>query len=185
MPVDVVAASDVVVAAASRLNPDAIRFPVMPPGSGHPPSDVLGTFLFPGDGHFALILSDEIIEQTMLALGDARGLGWDFHERERFVDELLFLADRCGGGVITNPAAGLQLPPTVGASAAAAMRCAASPDLGHPRTVVIVTEDPTAVRIGSWVPKGIRWPGDQPIEVVDTSSFRALVARTRLRLRRR
>jgi hypothetical protein len=184
MPIDVVVASDLLVAAASRVDPDAVRFPVMPPGTGHVPTDVLGTFLYPGDSHFVLILSDEILEQTALVLGDTQsGLSWGIDERDQYQSELLSLAARNGGGLVDAIPVGLQLPPTVGDAAAAAMRCAASPDLGQPRTVAVVTGDESALAEENWEPNGIPWPKNQPITIYSAARFRDAVDRTRRKLR--
>jgi hypothetical protein len=181
-PIDVVVGADVIVAALSRISAHAVVFPAMPPKTPDPHADVIGTFVS-GLGDFAWILSDEIIEQTSLALtDDTVGLGWDLDEADGAIDTICNIADLSSGGLVVADAT-VQLP-NVGEAARAAMRTAASKDLGQPRVAVVVTDDAYALARSEWGPQGIPWPAAQTISIMGPDRFRNLVERARWGLRR-
>jgi hypothetical protein len=179
-PVEVVVAADVLVAALSKVSAAAVRFPSMPPKTNDPCADVIGVFVG-AEGDFALILSAEILEEVATALIDERGLAWTFDAADQAIDVLVGIAEHSHGGIAT-PVDRVATPPNSDAVAIAALRAAASNDLGFPRAVV--TGDPAFHRLGQWRPRGIPWPADQPVTILSPSRFRDLVERARWRYRR-
>lgn len=178
-PVEVIVSADVLVAALSRLSPAVVVFPAMPPKTVDPHADVVGAFVG-SEGDFALILSEEILSQAVTALTDRRGLGWAFDAAEEAVDVLCGIAGASGGGLVTE-AHQVQLPQT-GAVAAAALRAAASKDLGFPR--VIVTDDPDTLTLRTWAPHGVPWPAGEVVSMLSPTRFRDLVEQARWRYRK-
>lgn len=179
-PVEVVVAADVLVAALSKVSAAAVRFPAMPPKTNDPNADVIGVFVG-AEGDFALILSAEVLEQVATALIDDRGLGWRFDAADQAIDVLVGIAEHSHGGIATAVDR-VATPPHADAVATAALRAAASSDLGFPRAVV--TGDPALQRLGQWRPTGIPWPADQPVTILSPSRFRDLVEQVRWRYRR-
>ena len=180
-PVEVVVAADVLVAALSKISAAAVRFPAVPPRTNDPNADVVGVFVA-AEGDFALILSEEILEQVVTALiDDRRGLGWAFDAADQAIDVLVGIAEHSHGG-IAPPADRVTAPLHADAVAKAALRAAASSDLGFPRAVV--TGDPALQRLRQWRPAGIPWPADQPVTILSPSRFRDLVEQARWRYRR-
>ena len=177
--VEVVVAADVLVAALSRISPAAVVFPSMPPKTGDPHGDVVGAFVG-AEGDFALILSEEILGQTVTALTDGRGLAWAFDAAEEAIDVICGIATASGGGVATVPSR-VQLPKT-GLVAAAALRAAASPDLGFPRVVVTAAAD--AIALGACSPRRVPWPAGEVVTILSPVRFRDLVEQARWRFRR-
>jgi hypothetical protein len=180
-PVYVVVAADVVVAALSRVSPQAVAFPSMPPKTADPYADVIGAFVN-ASGDFAWILSEAIIEQITLVLTDESiGLGWTLEAAEGAIDAICNIADSSDGGLV-NADPTVQVP-TVGDPAQVAMRTVASKDLGQPRVAVVVTNDLDAIAIEDWEPRGVPWPPDQKIKFLSPTQFRDLVERARWKLR--
>lgn len=179
-PVEVVVAADVLVAALSRVSAGAVRFPAVPPKTSDPNADVIGVFVG-AEGDFALILSAEILEQVATALIDDRVLGWAFDAADQAIDVLVGIAEHSHGGIAT-PLDQVASPPRADAVATAALRAAASSDLGFPRAVV--TGDPALQRMGHWHPRGVPWPADQPVTILSPSRLRDLVERARWHYRR-
>lgn len=179
-PVEVVVAADVLVAALSKVSAAAVRFPAVPPKTNDPNADVIGVVVG-SEGDFALILSAEILEQVATALIDERGLAWAFDAADQAIDVLIGIAEHSQGGIAT-PVDRVVAPPRAGAVALAALRAAASNDLGFPRAVV--TGDPALQRLRQWRPAGIPWPADQPVTILSPSRFRDLVEQARWRYRR-
>jgi hypothetical protein len=178
-PVEVVVSAEVLVAALSRISPSAVVFPSMPPKTADPHGDVVGAFIG-AEGDFALILSEEILGQTVTALTDRRGLAWAFDAAEEAVEVIVGIAAASGGGLVTA-ASRVQLPRT-GVVAAAALRAVASPDLGFPRAVV--TADPDALALRAWTPRRVPWPPEEVVTILSPSPFRDLVEQARWRYRR-
>lgn len=174
--VEVILAADVMVAALSRVSPAAVRFPTMPPKTEDPYADTIGAFVS-SDGDFALILSDDILEQVATVLTDR--LDWGFDETDQAITVLLRIAGACRGGRAT-PAWSVQLPP-LGKAAAEAFRLAASTDIGHPR--IVVTDDPGALSLKEWRPTGVPWPAEQAVTVQSPHAFRNFVEKVRWRFR--
>jgi hypothetical protein len=180
-PVEVVVAADVLVAALSKVSAAAIRFPAVPPKTNDPNADVIGVFVG-AEGDFALILSPEILEQVAMALLDNQGLAWAFDAVDQAIDVLVRIAEHSHGGIAT-PLDRVAIPPHVHAAlAVAALRTAASSDMGFPRA--IVTGDPALQRLRLWHPRGTPWPAEQPITILSPSRFRDLVEQARWRYRR-
>ena len=179
-PVEVVVAADILVAALSKVSAAAVRFPAVPPKTNDPNADVIGVFVG-AEGDFALILSPEILEQVATALINAGGLGWAFDAADQAINVLVGIAEHSQGGIAT-PVDKVTTPPRAGPVAMAALRAAASTDLGFPRAVV--TGDPALHRLGQWYPRGIPWPADQPVTILSPSGFRDLVERSRWHYRR-
>ena len=179
-PVEVVVAADVLVAALSRVSAAAVRFPAVPPRTNDPHADVIAAFVG-SEGDFAMILSAEIVEQVADALMDERELGWAFDDADDAMNVLVGIAEHSGGGLAT-PANRLAIPPGADAMAGAALRAAASADLGFPRATV--TDDQALQRRRQWEPRGIPWPADQAVLVLSPSRFRDLVEQARWRYRR-
>lgn len=177
-PVEVVISADVLVAALSRLSPAAVVFPAMPPKTGDPYGDVGGAFVG-ADGDFALIVSEEILEQTATALTDGRGLSWAFDAATEAIEVISGIASASGGGLVTA-ATRVQLPRT-GKVLAAALRAVASPDLGFPR--VVVTADPAGIALRSWTPRRVPWPKQEVVTILAPTRFRDLVEQARWRYR--
>jgi hypothetical protein len=179
-PVEVVVSAEVLVAALSRISAAAVVFPAMPPRTADPHGDVVGAFVGAG-GDFALILTEDILGQTVTALTDRRGLAWAFDAAEEAVEVIAGIAVASGGGLVT--AAGrVPLPKTVGAATAAALRAAASPDIGFPR--VVVTARPDALALRAWTPRRVPWPADEVVTILSPVRFRDLVEQARWRYRR-
>ncbi len=178
-PVEVVVAADVVVAALSRTSAAALRFPAMPPKTTDPHVDAVGAFVA-AEGDFALILTDEIVEQVVTTLTDARGLAWAFDMADEAVEVLAGIAAHSRGGFVA-PAFETELP-AVTEAAAAALRAAASKDLGFPR--VVVTGDRDALAWRRWRPTGVPWPPDEDVSVQGPARFRDLIHDARWRFRR-
>lgn len=178
-PVEVVVAAGVLVAALSRTNAAVLHFPAMPPKTTDPHADVVGAFVA-AEGDFALILTDEIVEQVVTTLTDARGLGWAFDMADEAVEALAGIAVHSSGGLVT-PAFEVELP-AVTEAAAAALRAAASKDLGFPR--VVVTDDPDPLRWRRWRPGGVPWPPDEDVSVQGPARFRDLVHDARWHFRK-
>lgn len=176
-PVEVVVAADVLVGALSRVSAAAVRFPAMPPKTNDPHADVIGAFVG-ADGDFALILSEEILEQVSTALVDGRGLAWDFPAVDQAVDVLVGIAEHSQGGLVVA-ASSVTMPHDVGRVEAAAPRAAAANELGFPRAVV--TDEPGLQRLRTWQ---IPWPDDQAVTLLAPGPFRDLVERARWRYRR-
>src|SRR5690554_6437078 len=103
-PVPIVLAAEVLVDACSRVNAGVIQFPAMPPKTLHAASDAVGAFVN-ADGDFALVLSDEIVEQMFTALTDPRGLAWDVAQADQAANVIARIAEASGGGFVTAPAA--------------------------------------------------------------------------------
>lgn len=179
-PVEVVVAADVLVAALSRVSAAAIRFPAMPRRTNHPQADVIGAFLT-ADGDFALILSEEILEQVCAALMDEHGLAWEFAAVDQAADVLVGIAEHSLGGLVA-PASSAELPAGGGPVEAAALRAAAAEELGFPRAVV--TDQTSLQRLRTWRPRGVPWPDDQLVTLLAPGPFRDLVERARWRYRR-
>lgn len=179
-PVEVVVAADVLVAALSRISAAAVRFPAVPPRTNDPNADVIGVFVGT-EGDFALILSAEILEQVARALIDDRVLGWAFDAADQAIDVLVGIAEHSHGGIPT-PVDRVATPPHADEVATAALRAAASSDMGFPRAVV--TGDPALQRLGHWHRHGIPWPADQAVTILSPSRFRDLVEQARWRYRR-
>lgn len=177
-PVEVVVAADVLVAALSRVSPAAVVFPAMPPKTADPYGDVVGAFVG-AEGDFALVVSEPILEQTATALTDQRGLAWAFDAAEEAIEVISGIASSSGGGLAT-PAARVQLPKT-GLVVGAALRTAASADLGFPR--VVVTADPEGIALRAWTPRRVPWPKDEVVTVLSPTRFRDLVEQARWRYR--
>lgn len=178
-PVEVVVAADVLVAALSQVSPAAVVFPAMPPRTPDPYGDVVGTFVG-AEGDFALILSEEILEQTAVALTDGRGLAWAFDAAEEAIEVIGGVATASGGGLVAA-APGVQLPKQAGLVLAAALRAVASPDLGFPR--VVVTADPRGGDLREWTPRRVPWPKGEVVTVLAPTRFRDLVEQARWRYR--
>jgi hypothetical protein len=176
--VEVIVAADVLVAALSRISPAAVVFPAMPPKTGDPYGDVVGAFVG-AEGDFALILSEEILEQTAMALTTRAGLGWAFDAAEEALEVVAHIASASGGGLVV-PSARVQVPET-GVTATAAFRAAASADLGFPR--VVVSADPDAIALRVWTPRRVPWPKDEVVRVLPPARFRDLVEQARWRYR--
>ena len=179
-PVEVVVAADVLVAALSKVSAAAVRFPAMPPRTNDPNADVMGVFVG-AEGDFALILSAEILEQVATALVDLGGLGWSFDAADQAIDVLAGIAEHSHGGIAT-PDDRVTTPRAADPVATAALRAAASNDLGFPRA--LVTGDAALQRPGQWHPRGVPWPADQPVTILSPSRFRDLVEQARWRFRR-
>ena len=175
-----VVAADVLVAALSRVSAAAVRFPAMPRKTNDPHADVVGAFVG-AEGDFALILSEEIVEQVGAALMDERGLGWAFAAADQAVDVLVGIAEHSQGGLVVA-APQVALPRGAGEVAAAALRAVAADDLGFPRAVV--TDDPGLQRPRAWQPRGVPWPVDQAVALLSPSRFRDLAEQARCRYRR-
>jgi hypothetical protein len=152
----------------------------VPPKTNDPNADVIGVFVS-AEGDFALILSAEILEQVARALIDDRVLGWAFDAADEAIDVLVGIAEHSHGGIAT-PVDRVATPSHADAVATAALRPAASSDLGFPRAVV--TGDPALRRLGHWHPRGIPWPAHQPVAILSPSRFRDLVEQARWRYRR-
>ena len=178
--VDVVVAADVLVAALSRVSPQTVAFPRMPPKTASSAADVIGTFVAPQD-FFSLILSEEILDETATALVQTRGaLGWDFQRADDAITVLCDLADESSGGlVVPHPTVHT---PLAGEAGTAALRTAASDDLGHPRVAAVVTNDANALELPRWCPSGIGWRSED-VMIMAPAKFRDTVERTRRRLR--
>lgn len=180
-PVEVVVATDVLVAALSKVSAAAVRFPAVPPRTSDPNADVIGVFVG-AEGDFALILSAEILEQVATALIDDRGLGWAFDATDQAIDVLVGIAEHSQGGIAT-PVERVATPPHADAVAIAALRAVTSSDLGFPRA--LVTGDAALQRLGQWRPRGVPWPADQPVTILSPARFRDLVEQARWRYRRK
>ena len=178
-PIEVIVSAEVLVAALSRVSPAAVVFPAMPPKTADPYGDVIGAFVG-AEGDFSLITSEEILAQTVTALTDRRGPAWAFDAAEDAVELICGIASASGGGIV-QPASRVQLPKT-GAVLAAALRAAASPDLGFPR--VVVTADPDAPVLRAWTPRGVPWPAAEVVTILSPSRFRDFVEQARWRYRR-
>ena len=174
-PVEVVVAADVLVAALSRVSAAAVRFPAMPPKTNHPQADVIGAFVG-ADGDFALILSDEILEQVSTAVLDRRGLAWEFTAVDQAVDVLIGIAEHSLGGLVVA-ASSVALPAGLGPVEIAALRAVAADGLGQPRAVV--TDEPALQRLRTWQPRGVPWPADQSVTLLGPGPFRDLAERAR------
>jgi len=178
--VDVVVAADVLVAALSRVSPQTVTFPRMPPKTASAAADVIGTFVAPQDS-FSLILSEDILDETTTALVQTHGaLGWDFASADDAITVLCDLADESHGGLVV-PHQTVHTP-LAGRAATTALRTAASDDLGHPRVAVVVTNDPNALELPGWGPPNIGWRSRE-LMIMGPAKFRDSVERTRLRLR--
>ena len=178
---DIIPTAAVLVQSASRIAPSTMSYPVVAPSIGHVAADVVGTFLFPADQNFSLILTGEIVEVVLAALGDQNGLGWDFETRDRFAARLDGIAALSGGGFV-EPLRDLDVPAGLGVATDQALRCAVSPDLGTDRVAVVVTDDP-AIRPGPWHPQLPGWSGEGTISVMRPGVYVSQVERARLRLR--
>ncbi|HVX20195.1 MAG TPA: hypothetical protein VHB02_02490 [Acidimicrobiales bacterium] len=178
MPIEVVVASSVLVAAFSEIGPVAVTFPAVPPLSGRRHADALGVFAYPDD-HFALSASEATVEEVVTVLTGGV-LAWSYEEAEAAVVALGQLAERSGGGLVTAEE-DVEVPPGVGASTATAIRAVCAKDLGHPR--VMVTEDPVALRFGKLHPAGIPFPPEEDVEIVDPARFARLAHQVRWRMR--
>ncbi|MEW6476166.1 MAG: hypothetical protein AB1679_28235 [Actinomycetota bacterium] len=172
--VEVAVSADVLVGALSRVSPAAVVFPSMPPKTADPYGDVLGAFVG-AEGDFALIVSEEILEQTATALTDQRGLAWAFDAAEEAIEVISGIAFASGGGLATPPAR-VQLP-KVGSVLTAALRAAASPDLGFPR--VVVTADAEGIALRAWTPRRVPWPKEEVVTILAPTRFRDLVEQAR------
>src|SRR2546423_7661756 len=89
----------------------------MLPKTADPYGDVVGAFVG-AEGDFALVLSEEILGQTVTTLTDRGGLGWAFDAAEEAMDVICRIASASGGGLATA-ASRVQLPRTGMAVAAA------------------------------------------------------------------
>lgn len=178
-PVEVVVSAEVLVAALSRISPSAVVFPSMPPKTADPHGDVVGAFIG-AEGDFALILSEEILGQTVTALTDRSGLAWAFDAADDAAEVIAGIATASGGGLVTA-ASRVQLPRT-GVVVAAAFRAAASPDLGFPRA--IVTAAPDALALRGWTPRRVPWPTEEIVTILPPTRSRDLVEQARWRYRR-
>jgi hypothetical protein len=178
-PVEVVVAADVLVAALSRLSPAAVMFPAMPPKTVDPHTDVIGAVVG-SEGDFALILSEEILAQTVTVLTDPGGLGWAFDAVEEAVDVLCGIAGASSGGLVTEEHR-VQWP-KAGTAVAAAFRAVASDALGFPR--VVVTNDADALALRTWMPHGVPWPAEEAVSILSPTRFRDLVEQARWRYRK-
>ncbi|MHB8334912.1 MAG: hypothetical protein ACYDEH_08470 [Acidimicrobiales bacterium] len=181
MSVDVVVSSETIVAGVVRIDPSLLRFPAVPPPTGIAPVDVLGAFARGDAEDFHLVTSQEIVESALSSLD--RVYGFDFEHRDlvhREIERLLLVS---GGGVVSTARA-LQVPSNLGSAASEALSCAVSADLGHPRTVVVVTDDAAAIRLSAWRPPGVPWSPESHLQILDPLAFNALVEEVRRRRRR-
>lgn len=178
MPVQVVLDAAVIVGAFSQVGPAAAAFPAVPPLTGQRHSDALGVFTYP-DPNFALIVTEKIVEEVLTALtGDL--LAWGFDEADEAIQVLDQLADGSGGGLVT-PELDVELPKDLGEAAASAIQAACSTDMGYPR--VVVTEDSVGLTHGPITPRGIPFPMDQRIEVIDPERFAKIAQKVRWKMR--
>ncbi|MHB8296442.1 MAG: hypothetical protein ACYDH5_17880 [Acidimicrobiales bacterium] len=180
MPVDVVLDPAVIVGALSQMGPGAMTFPAVPPRSGAVYADALGVFSYQGDSHFALILSNDLVEQVVVAVASRSDLGWMFDQTDQALERIARLAQRSGGGFVT-PAIGVSAPPGMGRPARTALQAAASKDLGHLR--MVVTEDASALRIKELQPHGIPFPPNEPVTFVSPARFAVVAEQVRWRMR--
>ena len=165
----------------TRIDPDLLEFPPVPPPTGYHSVDVLGTFVRGSFDDFHLLLSEDIAAQSILSL--ARTHEFDFEQQDRVMVALDKLLDLSAGDVV-RPNPNVQLPTTVGAAAGAALRCATSEELRQPRVVLVVTEDPVALALGIWPPPGVPWHPESELRVLGPADFNGLVEYARRQVRR-
>jgi hypothetical protein len=180
VPIAVVLDAQTIVGALSQVGPAAAAFPSVPPVSGNRYADVVGVFEYPYDKHFALFLSEQMVEEVVTVL-TGRELGWEFDEVDRAIRVIDRIAEQCGGGLIT-PKTAVTIPPRLGDPAGSALRAAASDELGSSARLV-VTEDPIALGMGEFEPRGIAWPAGQKITIVDPVRFAKTAAKVRWAMR--
>lgn len=180
-PIDVVVSPDVLVAALSGVSAAAIQFPAMPPKTPNAAADTIGVFVA-GEGDFALILSEPLLEAVATALTDRRGLAWAFDRVDEALDTVCRIAKGGQGGFVAADAT-VELPGGVGRSDEIALRTAASKDLGATRAVATYTER-LYKHVRSWQPVVPWWPADQRITLLSPEQFRDLVHRARWGMRR-
>ncbi|HQU00332.1 MAG TPA: hypothetical protein PLG60_07485 [Acidimicrobiales bacterium] len=180
MSIAVVVAPEVIVAGAVRIDADLLQFPAVPPPTGRNTVDVLGTFVRDTYGDFRLVLSADIVVQSIQAV--ATIYDFDFEHREQLLGELSRLV-HLRGGVFVRPESGIQFPSTMDAGARATLECAAAQALGHPRTVIVVTENEKSLRGGNWRPAGIAWDRESHVQILSPHEFNAFVEEVRRRRR--
>jgi predicted nucleic acid-binding protein len=90
---------NVLVGAAAGGNSPFRSWPSPPPTSGNPFADCLGVIVDAKE--FALWLSPHLLVNTSRVLASV--LGWEEAMVTRFVNALVFAAERSGGGVIEPP----------------------------------------------------------------------------------
>lgn len=169
-----------IVGALSQVGPAAAAFPSVPPVSGNRYADALGVFEYPFDQYFALFISEQIVEEVVTAL-TGRELGWDFDEADRAIGVIDRIAEQCGGGLVTAEMR-VTLPPRLGVPAGSALRAAASGEVSSAARL-LVTEDSIAVEMAEIEPRGIPWPADEKITVLDPGRFAKMAERVRWRMR--
>ena len=172
----VVLSAEVIVAAAVRINPDLIFFEPVPPPKGIEELDVLGSFARDDFSDFRLILTDDIITQSLTAVVATHE--FDFSHRDQLGDELVRLMHISGGGRV-SPNRGVQLPKNLNDMSVAALRCATSEDFGARRTVVVVTSDENAIALREWTPRGVPWNKDSFVKVLSLRGYNDLVEEVR------
>ena len=177
----VVVAADILVAALSKVDPELLLFPAVPPATGHDATDVVGVFVRSvTDQDFALFVSNDILTEVAVTL---ERLDWSFDERDRAITTLSSLAAQSGGAVVETTPHGIQLPQMTQA-ASSAVACCASEALGalnRPRVAIV--DDTTAKDVREVTPRNIPWPKDAPVMVMSAGRYRALVEKARLTMR--
>lgn len=175
--IDVVFDVPSIVKGASQLGPGVVLFPATPPKTGATYADALGVFSFPDD-YFALILSTEILEAVAVVL--VSELEWSFDEVSEFLELLEDVAVASGGGLARADHratfVGLVVEETVSAA-----RVAAATNLSPQR--LLVTEDQSALRLGSLVPRGVQFNPSHDIAVESPEDFVETASRTRQSMR--
>lgn len=178
-PIEVVFQAPVLVGALSEIGPSALTFPAVPPLSGQHHADALGVFAYP-DTHFALSLSEDIVEEVVTALTSAV-LGWEYEEAEAAIGAVGESASRAGGGLIA-PENDVEVPERFSRTAATALRAACSKDLGHPR--VLVTDELAVLRTGNLYPQSIPFPPSEDIQMMNPERLSKMAEKVRWRMRR-
>ncbi len=172
--IEVVLDAPTIAAALSQIGSAAIRFPEVPPLTGIDATDALGVFAYVGDQYFAHILTDELIKEVSQVLTDV--LGWEFEETRSGLSLVYDQAQDSGGGLV-RPERGVSVPANLLDPTRTALRAAAAGDLGFPR--VVVTSDPSALRIEELQPHGIAFPKDEAIRFRSPRSFARFAAEVR------
>ncbi len=180
MPVDIVLDSAIIVGAISQMGPGAVTFPEVPPRTTAVYADTLGVFSYRRDQHFALILSNELVEEVVISVASRGELAWVFDETDPAMERIARLAHQSGGGYVT-PSMGIDVPPKMGVTARTALRAAASKDLSDLRFVV--TEDKVALEIEQLQPHGIPWPKNQPISFISPLRLAVMADKVRFGMR--
>ena len=155
-------------------------FPQVPPRSGARFADALGVFAYANDSHFALLLSDELIEEVVTVVASRAELSWVFDETDSALGRIVRLAQQSGGGLVVASTR-VAVPPGFTTPARTAWRAAANKDRSNMR--VVVTEDDVALHTKELVPRGVPWLKGEPILFVSPARFVAVAEKIRWRMR--